>query len=201
MDRNLAVSVAGCGTTRVVGSFQRHVSPRIRSLTGSSAGGRWGAPGAYSVLYLGRPPDSVVVEAYRHLVEAIEGMTADLVGPRRLLTAAVELNDVLDLRTLEHQEIVGLRPEHLVSPPGDHARCQRVGRVAHQLGLHGIIAPAATGLGETLAVFELHLQPEEQPRLIAEEEWSHLPPDPRTPRLVHDTTVVAEGADADTPQT
>jgi hypothetical protein len=65
----LAVAVAGCGTTRVTGTFERHVSLAVRGLTGSAAGGRWGPPGAYSVFYLGRPRDSVVVEAYRHLVD------------------------------------------------------------------------------------------------------------------------------------
>jgi len=36
-----------------------------------------------------------------------------------------------------------------------------VGLAAHQLGLHGVIAPAATGLGLTLALFE-HNLPAEQ---------------------------------------
>jgi hypothetical protein len=66
MDRNLAVAVAGCGSIDVSGIFFRHVSKTVRELTGSNSGGRWGQPGAYSVLYLGRPPESVIVEAYRH---------------------------------------------------------------------------------------------------------------------------------------
>jgi hypothetical protein len=184
MDRNLAVAVASCRTIDVAGVFQRHVSPTVRTLTGSSAGGRWGEPGAYSVLYLGRPRDSVVVEAYRHLVDDIEGMTGDRVAPRRLLSVEVSLTTILDLRVPEHQEAVGLMADDLLSPVGRYARCQRIGRVAHQLNFHGIIAPAATGLGETLAVFELHLPPEEQPLLTGEEEWVRLPPDPRALRPV-----------------
>jgi hypothetical protein len=186
MDRNLAVAVASCGSTQVQGVFERHVSADVRTLTGSAAGGRWGPPGAYSVLYLGRPRDSVVVEAYRHLVDDVEGMTGDLVGPRRLLKVEVVLSSVLDLRVVTNQEAVGLTLDDLLSPTSQHARCQRIGRVAHQLGLHGIIAPAATGLGETLAVFELHLTPEEQPVLIDEEDWPHLPLDPRVPRRVEE---------------
>jgi RES domain len=182
MDRNLAVAVARCGTIEVAGLFQRHVSPTVRTLTGSSSGGRWGAPGAYSVLYLGRPRGSVVVEAYRHLVDDVEGMTGDLVGPRRLLTVEVSLTSILDLRVPENQDAVGLNSADLLTPVGEYARCQRIGRVAHQLNLHGIIAPAATGLGETLAVFELHLPAAEQPTLLSEEEWLHLPQDPRALR-------------------
>jgi hypothetical protein len=126
----------------------------------------------------------VIVEAYRHLVEDVEGMTADRVGSRRLLTVEVHLTNVLDLRVAANRVAVNLSGDDLRSEPGNYARCQRIGRVAHQLGLHGIIAPAATGLGETLAVFELHLPPVEQPVLLAEEDWPHLPPDPRTLRIV-----------------
>lgn len=184
MDRNLAVAVASCGSVDVSGIFERHVSPTVRPLTGSSSGGRWGAPGAYSVLYLGRPTESVVVEAYRHLVDDIEGMTGEMVGPRRLLTVEVALTTVLDLRVEGNRAAVGLSSEDLISPVGEYARCQRIGQAAHQLGLHGLIAPAATGLGETLAVFELHLPTDEQPTLLAEEEWLHLPDDPRRLRIV-----------------
>lgn len=183
MDRNLAVAVASCGSVEVSGIFERHVSPTVRALTGSSSGGRWGAPGAYSVLYLGRPTDSVIVEAYRHLVDDVEGMTGDMVGPRRLLTVEVALTTVLDLRVEDNCTAVGLSSEDLRTPVGQHARCQRVGQAAHQLGLHGLIAPAATALGVTLAVFELHLPAEEQPTLISEAEWLHLPDDPRKLRI------------------
>jgi RES domain-containing protein len=157
--RSLAVAIAACGTTSVEGEFQRHVSPSIRTVTGSNAGGRWGPPGGYSVLYLGRPAESVIVEAYRHLVDDIDGMVPEAVKPRRLLTVDVRLSNVLDLRVAENRTATNLTLDDLRTDPGDYARCHRIGKVAHQLGLHGIIAPAATGLGETLAVFELHLMP------------------------------------------
>lgn len=185
VDRNTALAVARCGTTTVDGVFQRHVSPKVRPLTGSIAGGRWGATGAYPVLYLGRPRDSVIVEAYRHLVDDVEGMRPEEVAPRLLVTVAVDLSNVLDLRNAEHQEFVGLDPSALTSPVDEYGRCQRVGQAAHQLGLHGIIAPAATMLGETLAVFELHLPAAEQPSLIQEDTWAGLPPDPRVLRVVN----------------
>lgn len=59
-------------------------------------------------------------------------------------------------------------------------------RAAHQLGLHGVLAPAATGLGETFAIFEEHLAPDELPRLVDEEVWDSLPADPRRLRAVRD---------------
>lgn len=188
MDRSLAAAVARASTCTVEGKFERHTSLSHRKLSGSAAGGRWGPAGAYPVLYLGRPRDSVVVEAYRHLVEPIEGMRPELVGPRRLLTCRVRITNVLDLRTKENVEIVGLGPEDLFSDIDQHAECQRVGQVAHQLELHGIIAPAATGLGETVAIFERRLPAEEQPTIESELVWDELPADPRKLRVVDGTT-------------
>jgi hypothetical protein len=170
----------------VAGRFERHVSLSWRELTGSNSGGRWGPPGAYSVLYLGRPRDSVAVEAYRHLVDpfAESGMTGDLVAPRRLLVCDVSATEILDLRTTEAQHRVGLTDADLLSDVGSYDACQAIGRVAHQLGLHGVIAPAATARGETLALFEQHLPASELPVLVAEERWDVLPSDPRRLRLI-----------------
>jgi RES domain-containing protein len=176
MDRAFAAEVARIPTTTVSGVFYRHTSMKVRTLTGSSAGGRWGPPGGYSVLYLGRPPKTVVAEAYRHLVDEIEGMSGDLVGPRRFLSCEVAVKEIVDLRPVESQQLVGLGSADLGGP---HPVCQRLGQAAHQLGRHGIIAPAATGLGETLAVFEHHLTESEFPVLLEEEIWQELPADPR----------------------
>ena len=111
-------------------------------------------------------------------------MTGDMVAPRRLLLCEVDVTDILDLRADEAQQIVGLSADELCSSIGEYEACQSIGRVAHQLGLHGIIAPAATGLGETLALFEQHLPAAELPRLTREETWDRLPADPRRLRLI-----------------
>lgn len=179
MDRNLAEAISRASIVRVEGEFERHVSMKVRTLTGSRSGGRWGQPGAYPVLYLGRPTESVIVEAYRHLVDDVEGARPDMVQPRRLLTCSVSVTQILDLRDEESQRLTGLAFQDLLGP---HAPCQRVGSAAHQLGLHGLIAPAATGLGETLALFEQHVPQDELPNLIAEETWQTLPADPREAR-------------------
>jgi len=179
MDRSVAVAVSQAGTTTVSGVFQRHISPRQRPLSGSASGGRWGAEGAYPVLYLARPPDSVVVEAYRHLVEPSEGMKPEMVGPRRLVTCEIEISNVLDLRDPKTRETVGLSILDMTSDVGDYDACHLVGQAAHQLELHGIIAPAATGVGETLAIFERRLPADEQPAVIDVLTWQGLPADPR----------------------
>jgi|SRR5450755_4003011 RES domain len=177
MDRNLAAAVSRASIINVSGWFQRHASPKIRTVAGSAAGGRWGLPGAYPVIYLGRPSESVVVEAYRHLVDGVEGMRPDLVGPRTVFEVEVVLTQILDLRDLTSLREVGLDQAALLGP---HAPCQRVGQAAHQLGLHGVLAPAATEIGETLALFERHLPESELPAVVAISRWGELPADPRT---------------------
>lgn len=179
MARDIVAAVSRAGTATVAGRFQRHVSPRQEPLLGSRAGGRWGPEGAYPVLYLGQPTDSVIVEAYRHLVETVEGMQPQMVGPRHLVTCEIEITSVLDLRENASRDAVGLTVSDLGSGVGDYRACHRVGQAAHKLGLHGVIAPAAGRLGETLAVFEDRLPENERLALVEEQTWESLPADPR----------------------
>jgi hypothetical protein len=136
MRRQLALAVAAAPRAVVEGRFERHVSFGRRELTGSDSGGRWGPPGGYSVLYLGRPVASVTVEAYRHLVDPFveEGMTGEMVAPRRLLICEVAVTNVLDLRSRTAQVAVGLTEAELVSPVGEYESCQGVGRVPTSSG-------------------------------------------------------------------
>jgi hypothetical protein len=83
----------------------------------------------------------------------------------------------------EHRAAVALDHDALAGP---WEPCQRVGLAAHQLGLHGVIAPAATQLGLTLALFEHNLPAEQWPTIAAQTEWAHLPPDPRRLRAIDD---------------
>lgn len=177
MDRNLAAAVAQGTIIDVKGRFQRHASPKVRTLAGSMGGGRWGGPNTFPVIYLGRPVESVVAEAHRRLVDAVEGMRPELVGPRTIFEVDVAVNQILDLRDEETLALVGLDNEGLI---GGFGPCQRVGQAAHQLGLHGILAPAATQVGETLALFERHLPEAELPTIVAEGRWESLPADPRS---------------------
>ena len=176
---NLAVAVSRAAISSIDGLFQRHSSPRVTTLSGSPAGGRWGPAGAFPVLYVGRPTASVTVEAYRHLVDDVEGMTSDKVGPRTLWTCQIAVTNVLDLREASSRAAVGLTLEDLSSSIDDYDRCQRVAQAAYQLQLHGIVAPAAGGNGETLALFLHHMPANELPVVVRRETWAQLPADPR----------------------
>ena len=47
-----------------------------------------------------------------------------------------------------------------------------------------ILAPAATGMGQTLAVFGERIGILERPAVMSEVAWNRLPPDPRVLRAV-----------------
>jgi len=108
-------------------------------------------------------------------------MTAEFVGPRRLLRCTVAVTDVLDLRDNDARRLIGLDQQDLI---GSHGPCQRVGDAAHAHGLHGIIAPSATRLGETLALYADNLPDDQLPVLTTAKTWRKLPPDPRRLRGV-----------------
>lgn len=189
MKRALLVAVADLTPITVQGSFERHCSLRRDSLQASSSGGRWGARGGYEVLYLGRPRDSVVVEAYRHLVEDDLDAPAELAATvleRRIVTCDVSVPNILDLRPTSARERLQLGDASLRSDVGDYDPCQAIGAAAHQLRLSGILAPAATFLGETLALFPMNLPAEHWPTVTATDIWHGLPADPRRLRLADD---------------
>ena len=185
--------IAKCSIASVGGTFHRHTSVNITDLGGSRFGGRWGPAGAFPVLYLGRPSASVAAEAYRHLVDPTPGLSGKHVGSRKFWTCTVNLTQVLDLRDRESRERLGLTASDLSSEVMDYGRCNDVAVVAHQLELHGIIAPSATGLGETLALFDQHTPIDEYPKISKVEIWSELPSDPRRLRLVEPDEGHAQG--------
>jgi RES domain-containing protein len=184
MSESLAAAVARAPIAEATGLFYRHTSLKRVALTGYPVGGRWAPPNAFPVLYLGRPAASVVVEAYRHLVDQTEGMTGGLVGPRQFLTCELSVSNVVDLRSREARELVGFTEDEMTSGIGDYDACQRVAAKAHQLGRHGVLAPAATGMGETLALFTGRMPASEMPTLVQSELWERLPRDPRRLELL-----------------
>jgi RES domain len=183
---SLAVLVAACPRADVGGTWQRHVAARygVQALDGRRGTGRWSTKDGFPVLYLGRPTNSVIVEAYRRLVDPVEDerMLAHL-EPRALVTCTVAVTDLLDLREATSRMQLDLPFDILHSPTSDrdaYARCQAVAQVAHQIGLNGIVTPAATGLGYTLALFTDILPAEQRPTRCAPDiAWDRLPADPR----------------------
>jgi RES domain-containing protein len=187
---DLLAAISDLEPVEVSGDFERHCGLRWNDLAPSAAGGRWGARRAFEVLYLGRPRQSVVVEAYRHLVDDELDRAAQLAATvieRRVLTCEVQVDNVLDLRPQQARTAVELADDELFSEPGEYDRCQAIGAAAHQLGHHGVIAPSASRLGETLALFSTNLPVEQWPTVKARDIWRGLPPDPRILRAVEDT--------------
>ena len=185
-------AVAAQEPVSISGSWQRHVPLRYQhsAMQGRSSYSRWGRPNSFPVLYLGKPTDSVIIEAYRHLIDPVE--STDLlpeIAPRALVTAEVRVDGILDLRTARSRADLDLSLEVIRSGTEDRAaytRCQDVAAVAHQLGFNGLITPAATQRGTTLALFSQQLRPEQLPLVTSTEIWPTLPADPREegrPRL------------------
>lgn len=180
IERKLVERVASVHGVIVDGTFYRHAAPNREAFLGGE-GGRWGE--TFPVIYLGSPESSAVIEAYRHLVEAT-GIPPELVRPRTLYTVNVRVSKVLDLRDPKNLEGIGLQSEDLSSDVDDYARCQAVAAAAHQLQFHGIVAPAAHGAGDTLALFRDRLSVSEIPVPHRQKTWEKLPADPRRLRSV-----------------
>lgn len=179
-DRSLVERVAQVAPTSRAGIYYRHAAPSRDAFAGGTDG-RWGA--SFPVVYLADSEAGAIVEAYRHLVEELN-LSPDRVRPRDFYTVNEQVTDLLDLTVVSNQQTVGLAEEDFRSPVGDYGACQRVAAAAHQLGRHGIVAPAAHGLGTTLALFRRNLGLAELPKVTSSVTWQHLPPDPRQGRAV-----------------
>jgi len=79
------------------------------------------------VLYLGRPLDSVIIEAYRHLIDPIQdeqqaALLAEQLQTRVLVTATLSVTDLLDLRNTGTRAQLALTLDVLQSVrPADRA--------------------------------------------------------------------------------
>lgn len=189
-DRALTQVVAELPTADVTGRYFRFGSQKRmpQALDGSSAGGRWGPPKAFPVLYLTDEYDSCVIEAYRHTTDpSDEALPKPKLG---LITCDVEVSNILDLTSATARVRIGLDASILHCEPqgpegAAYSACCSVAVAAHQLGRHGILAPAATGRGVTLALFMDLLPSAEQPvRVGPVTQWEELPADPRRLRIV-----------------
>lgn len=178
--RSITEKVAAAGHIDIRETFFRHAAPGRDAFVGGLKG-RWGAN--FPVIYLGQPQSGVVIEAYRHLVEDA-GVPAERVRSRVAYTVPVNATKILDLTSRETLSTVGLDETDLNSEVGDYEACQAVAAAAHQLRLHGILAPAAHGRGTTLALFRERLPVAELPVPSSHELWEHLPADPRVLRIV-----------------
>jgi hypothetical protein len=122
-----------------------------------------------------------VVEAYRHLVDPFEGMRPEYVKKRLLFHANVKVSQILDLANSDNRQIVRLTEVDLCSEIDNYDKCHAVARAAYEdsRGIRGILAPAATKMGITLALFVDRLPEDQLPNVFAVDTWHRLPQDPR----------------------
>lgn len=130
---SLAARIGQAAITEIEGTWQRHVAARYagQALRGRVALGRWGTIDGYPVLYLGQPRNSVVVEAYRHLVDPVEDYIAAALPPRVLVTCTVQVTEILDLRSAANRVALGLSTTTLASSTRDrvaYRQCQEIFR-------------------------------------------------------------------------
>ncbi len=157
-DDDLLERLDSLGLSSFSGTLYRHTSPDRNPLEGLGArlfGGRWNPKDSVSTIYLARPIEACVAEFRRMAQGQARGVESFL--PRTLHTLRAEEIRVLDLRSEDALEEVGLSTHDIVSR--DWGPCQRVGAAAHFLGAQGVRARSASGKGEVIATFEPTLAP------------------------------------------
>jgi hypothetical protein len=113
-----------------------------------------------------------------HRLARRQGLRPEDFLPRDLYTFELQLEAVLDLRSDEARERVGLSEAEL---RGDDPRaCQAVGEAAHYLDFEAVAAPSATGAGEVLAVFLDRLRSDSRIEPVGRERWDEPPPEPES---------------------
>lgn len=137
------------------GECFRYTTARRDPLSGEGArrhGGRWNPPEMFPAIYLADSEQACMREVDRGA--EVAGLPAEtmLTVPYALHAIGVDGLDVLDLRTRQAQEFVGLEIEDLFGT--DWSACQAVGHAAWFLEMAGVLAPAAGGLGLVITAFE-----------------------------------------------
>jgi RES domain-containing protein len=145
------------GSVPFSGIVYRHVGRERDCLSGDGArnrGGRWNPPNSFPTLYTALTELTAAAE-FRRLAE---GQNLDPIGllPRKVCRLRVALSRVVDLRSTDHRTVLGLE----LVQADDLVPFQQTGRAVHQLGLEGLLAPSATGVGEVLIIYQLNLDGE-----------------------------------------
>ncbi len=117
-------------------------------------GGRWNPPDVATV-YLASSIGACVREFLR-MAEG-QGRGPDSFLPRDLHEFEVSDVRLLDLTNDEALESVRITIGDIGST--DLSLCQDIGRTGHFLGMQGVRAPSATGVGEVLALFDSRITP------------------------------------------
>lgn len=155
---DLIEAVDQLGPANWSGTAYRFTTRSRDPLAGHGAylnGGRWNPREAFPCIYLAEPRKACLAEFRRR----VEGQAKGAASFRPQLLHQIEVSDlrVLDLTRDGAMETVGLTLHEIRSD--DQDACQAIGAAAHFLGLQGVRAPSATGVGRVLAAFERRLDP------------------------------------------
>lgn len=165
--------VNALGASTWTGNAYRHTAPNRDPLSGEGAlrfGGRWNPPNLVSTIYLASTPTTCIAEFLR-MAEG-QGLGPESFLPRDIHEISLRELEVLDISTEANLAAVGLTSKEIASD--DRSDCQEIGKLAHYLGLQGIVAPSATGNGLTIAVFEPTVRPSQLKLLSTRQMSSYL---------------------------
>jgi RES domain-containing protein len=155
-DEGLEERIASCSTSPFVGPGFRHQPPGFDPLSGEGArrvGGRCNPPDSFPVLYLCLSTSCVRAELDRGAAQ--QGLAVEDLLPREVYRIELVLDRVLDLRSKEVRDHLGVDLDELLAR--DLSEPQRIGALAHELNVQALILPSATGVGQVIAVFVRNL--------------------------------------------
>jgi RES domain-containing protein len=148
----------------------RATSPRYRDLYRTAeitrhaeSHGRFNTA-EFGAVYVSREPGTACQELRRRLARAGEDL--DRVHPRSIFVLDVHLHVVADIRTVKSLALWGLTADDVNA--NEMERCQKMAAVTVQLGYEAVRWNAATGMGESLALYVDHLRPGSRVRIAAE---------------------------------
>lgn len=163
----LAAAVVRCAAAAGpwAGDVFRFAAPRWATagalLTGDGAlhaGGRWHPVGAFRAVYAGLDPETALAESLAHYRRF--GIALRDAVPRTLNAVAVRLHRVLDLTDGEMRRRLGVSLRRMLDEPwwersavDAEALTQAIGRLAHGVGLEGLLVPSAARLTGTGLVY------------------------------------------------
>jgi RES domain-containing protein len=159
IDERLLDAVNAIGPTPWSGRSFRYTTARRDPISGEGArlhGGRWNPTDLFPVIYLGIPEAACMGELEKAAADNHLDVATQLQVPYKLHTIALNEVPVLDLRVKPSQLALGLEPDDF-SGPWDS--CQPIGHAAWFLEFAGVLAPSATGVGHTIALFEHRTHP------------------------------------------